>query len=288
MDVEPMPPAQATMLMTSDHVRIHALHRPAPIGRERSLAIVVVHGFTNRADTDKMLTIVARLHRHASVINVEMRGHGKSEGATSLGYREIADVSAAVRWARALGYRTVVTLGFSLGGAVVVRQAAHPEGDDDAVDALVSVSAPAFWYYKGTRITRALHRMVERKYGRAILRGMGARVDSTPWPIPMPDTPEQAASTIMIPALVVHGTVDQYFPTEHADRLRAAFATRSARSDAWIVEGFAHAESGIDTWLLDAITAWIIQAVGMSDGLEDHGLGDDSLQDDSMNTQVEP
>ena len=66
---------------------------------------------------------------------------------STLGDKEIDDLDVAVRYARELGYQRIATIGFSMGGSVVLRQAALRGG----VDAVVSVSGPGHWYYRGTR-----------------------------------------------------------------------------------------------------------------------------------------
>ena len=47
------------------------------------------------------------------MIAIDMRGHGRSSGATTVGDEEINDVAVAVEWARELGYASVVTVGRS-------------------------------------------------------------------------------------------------------------------------------------------------------------------------------
>ena len=90
----------------------------------------------------------------------------------------LESMEAAVVWARELGYARVVTVGFSLGGAVVLREGALMAEGPGRVDAVVSVSAPAFWYYRGTRIMRVAHWMVETRPGRLVMRASGTRITS--------------------------------------------------------------------------------------------------------------
>lgn len=248
-------------LEAADGVRLHALHRPADGADPRALGIVVVHGFTNHSAVPRVQHVLERLHAFGGVVALDMRGHGRSAAVTTLGDAEVLDVDAAVEWARELGYRSVVTVGFSMGGSVVVRQAALGE---QSVDAVVSVSAPAFWYYRGTRVMRLLHHVVERPAGRAVMRMRGVRITSQEWTEPLPMTPEQAAAQLdATPLLVVHGTIDHYFPIEHAHAIhRAATSAGNPNTDLWIVEGFAHAESGISDETLDDIGRWASKQTG--------------------------
>ena len=79
--------------------------------------------------------LTAVLNLTGGVIAIDFRGHGRSGGRSTVGDREVLDVDAAARHARHLGYRRVGLIGFSMGGAVVVRHAGLLGG----VDAVVSV-----------------------------------------------------------------------------------------------------------------------------------------------------
>ncbi|MFD0593473.1 alpha/beta hydrolase [Catellatospora coxensis] len=121
-------------LLTSDGVRVDAHHDPGDPG----LAIVVAHGFTGSWRREAVRRAAGVFGRSAGVISFDFRGHGRSGGLSTVGDLEIHDVEAAVAWARALGYRRIVTVGFSMGASVVVRHAALHRG----VDAVVAVSGP--------------------------------------------------------------------------------------------------------------------------------------------------
>ncbi|WP_428837070.1 alpha/beta hydrolase [Streptomyces cuspidosporus] len=87
-------------------------------------AIVVAHGFTGALERPALRRAAAVLGRHAAVVTFSFRGHGRSGGRSTVGDREVLDLAAAVRWARRLGHRRVATVGFSMGGSVVLRHAA--------------------------------------------------------------------------------------------------------------------------------------------------------------------
>ncbi len=100
---------------------------------ERATA-VVVHGL---GDSIESYTGVARRFRARghTVLLLEMRGHGKSEGEhTTLGGREREDVRAALEWLRGEGAaaRGFVVSGVSM-GAVAALHAAADRGDVRAV-----------------------------------------------------------------------------------------------------------------------------------------------------------
>ncbi|MCD9591871.1 MULTISPECIES: alpha/beta hydrolase [Streptomyces] len=284
------------MLLTDDGVSIEARYEPSPAsGTEPCgrLALVVGHGFTGALERPALRRVASAFHQHTAVITFSFRGHGRSGGRSTVGDREVLDLAAAVRWARRLGHRRVVTVGFSMGGSVVIRQAAlsgktdqirpmqdipHGErtgrstgrtdrvngepttapgeaADGAAPDAVVSVSAPARWYYRGTAPMRRVHWAVTRPAGRLVSRyGLGTRIDPRGWDVdPLP--PVAAAPLIApTPLLIVHGDRDPYFPLDHPRML--ASAADPATSELWIEPGFGHAETAASPALLTRIADW--------------------------------
>ena len=249
--------AETATLFTRDRVRFRAGFAPGPGG---GTALLLVHGFNASLSKPPNRAVLATLTEQFPVVAVELRGHGRSQGLCTLGDKEILDVEAAARWAAVLGCSQVVTIGFSMGAAVVVRHAAIIGG----VAGVVSVSGPAFWNYRGTSIMRVLHFGVENPLARQYLsRVMGTRVVPPPWPKPWPESPSEAAARIPpVPFLVVHGTQDGFFPDEHPRALIRA-AARGARervvpdsSELWLRD-FGHAEAAIPAGLLREITEWV-------------------------------
>jgi pimeloyl-ACP methyl ester carboxylesterase len=243
-----------TTLTSPDGLRLSAAHLPG----DSDTAIVVAHGFGGSWRQERVLRVMEHLGEHAGVIGVDQRGHGRSEGATTLAHDEPLDIEAATAWARDLGYQRVVTVGFSMGGAVVVRHAALIPRSSVArgTDAVVCVSAPAFWFYRGTPPMRWLHRAVMNPAGRAYLRAaMGTRVDPTPWPEPPPMPPVTAVAHARergVPVLVVHGDADAFFPLDHPQ----ALAQAAPGVESWVEPGFGHAEGAISVDLLRRIGTW--------------------------------
>ena len=254
-------PVEEATLVTSDGVTISAAHVAGSGDDPFALCLVVAHGFTNGWRLPRVQRVMDRLGAFGGILAMDFRGHGRSGGDSTVGDREIHDLDAGIRCARDLGYRSVVPVGFSMGGSVVLRQAAIGA---EPVDAVVSVSAPAFWYYRGTRIMRLLHLAVGTRAGRAVMRARGVRIGSDDWPDPLPMEPVAAAAIIDVPLLIVHGHIDHYFPIEHPKALhRAAVNGANPGADLWLVDGFAHAESGIDDPTLDAIGTWVRSACGL-------------------------
>jgi pimeloyl-ACP methyl ester carboxylesterase len=56
-----------------------------------------------------------------SVLNIDLRGYGKSSGEFSGGSKEVFDLKAAVQYAREKKYSKIGVIGFGFGGSVAVR-----------------------------------------------------------------------------------------------------------------------------------------------------------------------
>ncbi|WP_199521818.1 alpha/beta hydrolase [Jiangella anatolica] len=237
-------------LQAADGTLLHARYFPRRDGVDGDLAVVVAHGFTQSSRSPQMRRISGWLSEHASVVLLDLRGHGRSRGHSTLGWREVLDMDAAVSWARALGYRRVATLGFSLGSAVAVRHGALHRG----VGAVAAVSVPGEWHYRGTAAMRTLLRLILTKPGRMLLRLLRrTRVSPAGWSTPAPIDARAAAAELDVPLLVVHGDKDDYFPVHHAWQVHAAAPVATL----WLERGFGHAEAGATEPLVARIGAWL-------------------------------
>lgn len=257
---------ETRMLVTSDDVLISAVHLRA----DSPVAIVVAHGFTGSWRYQRVRKVMRTLNQQAGVIGFDFRGHGESTGKTTVGLFEVNDLCAAVKWAHQLGYQKVVTLGFSMGGAVAIRYGRGEANCDSEVDAIISVSAPAFWFYQGTAATKRVARMVGTAWGRSLTSFiLKTRVEVKPWLVNVPDAPVDVARQIPPkPLLIVHGNQDHYFPPEHGQEIYesaiqgwVANNEAGAKPELWQIEGFAHAELSTPLELTQRISTWAIKAV---------------------------
>ncbi|WP_425551326.1 alpha/beta hydrolase [Actinoallomurus vinaceus] len=237
---------QPLTLHSMDGVRIDAGHLPGSDG----LCLVLAHGFTGAWRQPTTRRIAAVLNKAGGVIAIDFRGHGRSGGRSTVGDREILDVDAAVRHARHLGYERVGLVGFSMGGAVVVRHAALHGG----VDAVVAVSAPARWYYRDTKPMRRVHWAIEQRSGRLAARVVRrTRIAGGAW-AKVPEAPHEVVGRIApTPLLIVHGDQDPFLPVDHAEQLYGA--ARDPR-ELWIEPGYGHAESAATPALIHRIGQW--------------------------------
>ncbi|MGW0418087.1 alpha/beta hydrolase [Streptomyces sp. NPDC003015] len=259
-----------TFLHTHDGVTIDSVYDPPSSVYEasrppaRDLVFVVAHGFTGDVDRPHVRRVVNTFTRYGAVVTFSFRGRGASGGHSTVGDREVLDLAAAVSWARGLGHTRVATVGFSMGGSVVLRHAAlyRPEADghtDAHADAVVSVSAPARWYYRGTAPMRRLHWLVTRPAGRLVSRyGFRTRIHHRDWD-PVPLSPVESVPGIApTPLLIVHGDRDGYFPLDHPRMLAEAAGDHG---ELWI-EPMGHAEHAVGDELLDRIGDWAGTAAG--------------------------
>ncbi|MGX7677433.1 alpha/beta hydrolase family protein [Jatrophihabitans sp. DSM 45814] len=211
------------------------------------------HGFTGSGHRPQVIEIAQKLRsRGACVLVIDFRGHGGSGGTSSVGVTEIADVSAGLQWLRERHPEAAVAaLGFSMGASIVLRHAGLCQGSGSA-DAVVAVSGPGRWYERGTVPMRRLHRGLETRLGRVVIRRLFKIRVGGGWDL-LPVSPVEVAAAIDVPLLIVHGDADPYFGLEHPRML----ASVAPRAHLWIEAGMGHAESATGPELLDRIDDWV-------------------------------
>ncbi len=229
-----------------------------------TVSYLLGHGFTGSAGNPQVRAVAEHLHgRGASVLALSFRGHGSSQGSSTVGADEVLDVAAALSWLRERRPGVpIVTLGFSMGASVMVRYAglAGTPGWselDNPPDAVVAVSGPGRWYERSTEPMRRLHLGVETRLGRLVLSKIFKTRVGGGWEL-LPVSPVEVAGAIAVPALIVHGDADPYFGLEHPRMLASAAPT----SELWIEAGMGHAENATGGELLDRIDDWARRATG--------------------------
>lgn len=236
-------------LTTSDGVGIDAVLLRG--SEPRTTAVVLANGFTGSHQSPHTRGIAEGLMSVGDVMTFDFRGHHGSGGHSTVGNAEIHDLEAVVGRLRELGYHRIATVGFSMGAAVAIRHAAIYGGST----AVVSVSGPGRWYYRGTRAMRLLHLSIEKALGRAVLRRFRkVRVTDRHWN-PVPAEPREIAGQVApAPLLVVHGDSDAYFPVTHAT---AIYDAARHPKDLWIIPGMGHAERAVDSELVARLRVWL-------------------------------
>ena len=204
-------PEQALSLVTADGVRLSGarLHGPA----DAFATFVLVHGFSHSSRTPGIYNFAHRLARHAHVVVPELRGHGRSEGCSTLGADEPLDVDAAVAFsARVRPDLPIVTVGISLGGAAVLLHA----GTHGGVAGVVGVSSPAWWGAWDTPATRRIERYATTLAGRTFVNCV-MRTRIADRCAGVPDARDVVGAIAPAFTLVVHDPVDHYFGREHPE-----------------------------------------------------------------------
>nr|WP_276611659.1 alpha/beta hydrolase [Cryptosporangium phraense] len=245
------------LLLTEDQLHLFGSWWSAASAGDSSTLIVFVPGFTGHARVAAVRRLVVRLRRRADILVVELRGHGRSEGRSTMGTSEVLDVAAAVEWGRQRGYRRVVTVGFSFGAAVALCHAALRRSPDERVDAVAAVSTPSRSFVRDTPSMRAVHVLVESVPGRIVARTI-FKVRLGPVTSDVPPQPLELMPLIApTPVLLVHGLADHYFPIEHPLALAAAAGDNAT---VWLEPGFAHAENRLPVALADRLGWWLSEA----------------------------
>jgi len=200
--------------VTSDGLHLAARHWTTP--GAPTAGVVVVHGFTASADCPLVDALGSSLHDDGfDVVTYDARGHGTSDGESTLGDHERHDVAAAVAYARRRCDR-VVLVGASMGAIAALRYATT----DDALAGLVTVSCPAEWRLPRNPRGVLAAAMTRTPFGRrAMARLCGVRV-ARRWTNPAP--PLALVGSLRVPVAIVHGTSDRFIPVRDAARLHAA------------------------------------------------------------------
>ena len=209
-------PAHDITLTTADGVHLAAWLIPAAASRAPgdTPAIVLLHGYpANKAD---LLPIAGALHARFTVLLVDFRSFGESEGrATTLGLRERADLRSAVDLLAWRGWTRVGVFGYSLGGAVAILGAA----EDPRIRAVAAWAPFAdlrvlardlygmFWVLKYPFVELMI------LWSRLFLGGDITR-----------PSPEMAAGKLAIPVQIWASRDDDQIPFAHAERLQQALA----------------------------------------------------------------
>lgn len=244
---EVLPPGTEPIAVTSaDAVPLRGVRIAGPAGH----TFVIGHGMTHsirRASTRRVITAFAA---HGTVIALDFRGHGASGGRSSAGGSEVADIDAAMVLARERSDDPVTVVGFSMGGAVALRQAVLGTTPPDVV---VAVSAPSRWFVRESSPMRRVHWLLEHPLGGVIGRRVGIRIDDPPDDIP--ETPLETVGRIAAPLLLVQGDADHYVGPSHGIDLRRA---SHGHADLWLEHGMGHAETATSDVLVDRIARWAI------------------------------
>ncbi len=228
---------------TADDVALvgrHLLTAGAP-----RASVVVVHGFTASSEHPDVVAVAETLHAHdLDVVWYDARGHGRSEGLSTLGDLEYHDVAAAVTWSAGRAER-VVLVGASMGAIAALRYAAFR----DDIAGVVIVSCPAGWRLPRSARGVLAAGLTRTRVGRALAaRYLNVRV-APRWTTPLP--PTALVPRLTVPLAIVHGDADRFIAPADAREL-AALAQSPCRLE--VVPGMGHALDPLATpAIIDAV-----------------------------------
>jgi pimeloyl-ACP methyl ester carboxylesterase len=220
-------PEEELTLVADDGVPLHAVRLAGP--PDATATVVLVHGFAHSCRTPRIHGFAHLLARSVHVVVPDLRGHGRSGGACTLGVDEPRDVAAAVD--AAPPGLPVVTVGVSLGGAAALLHA----GSYGGVAGVVGVSSPA-WGAWDTRATRRVRWYATARAGRAVLSTV-LRTRIADRCEDLPDARHLAAAIAPAFTLVVADPADHYFPVEHP---LSIYEWAREPKDLWLLPGTGH------------------------------------------------
>lgn len=219
-------------------------------GKSRG-TVIYLHGVAdNRASGTGVMEKF--LNHGFDVLAYDSRAHGESGGKNcTYGYFEKEDLHKILNTLRP---GPVVLIGSSLGGAVALQLA--------AVDKRISavVAAETFSDLRVVVAERAPFFFTSGAVSRSILKAeteAGFRIDDV--------SPANAAKSIVVPVLIIHGAADVDTPPDHAKRI---FAALSGRKRLIIVPGAQHNKSlkGGEVWR--EIEGWIDSVISPANDVD--------------------
>jgi alpha-beta hydrolase superfamily lysophospholipase len=235
-------------LLTIDGVRLTGRRWQSP--EQPQVTIVVVHGFSASSQCPNVASLAEALYDDGfDVVTYDARGHGTSEGESTLGDDEQHDVAAAVMLARE---RTseVVLVGASMGAIAALRYAAT----DNNLAGVVTVSCPA--HFRLPRNVRGVlgAAMTRTSLGRRVTARLCRVRVASRWTNPVP--PVALVPKVRAPFAVVHGTDDRMIGVRDAVDLYDA-ATSPSRID--IVAGMGHAFEPLSIDTVRRSVTWVLE-----------------------------
>jgi pimeloyl-ACP methyl ester carboxylesterase len=237
------PPATVLRLRSADGTSLAAVRVP---GQDDAIAsVVVVHGFSNWSRCREIHRFVSLLGSWAHVVALDLRGHGRSGGRSTMGMKEPWDVAAAVAAAQAFAPELpVVAVGVSLGGVSSLLAA----GRGTPVAGVVAVSAPA-WRDLTSPAGARLSQWLSTRRGRALLLALsGTRIDIDATEPERVDTAVAAIAPGFV--VIVHDPQEAVFGPEHAEAL---FEWAREPKALWWTPGLGHGRSMLTPELADRV-----------------------------------
>ena len=199
-------------ITTADKLTLSAWLIENPQTRKKKRAVMILHGYP--ADKRDMLSFAGRLHDDFTLLLLDMRYFGESDGVyTTLGIKERYDISEAINFLESRGYEEVGILGFSLGGAVGLLSAS----EDTRIKAVASYASFADLPTLGVDVYSRLF-ILKKPMTELMLLWSRLFFNESAREI----SPLNAVKTLSIPVLIIHPKQDEQIPFSHALLLKDA------------------------------------------------------------------
>ncbi len=211
-------------LKTSDNIKLKAWFIP---NNKTKNAIIICHGYP--FDKGNVLGFATFLSNNYNLLFFDFRAMGQSEGKyTTVGYKEVEDLKAAVKYLKNKNIKNIGALGFSLGAATIIMtnskdiKAIVADSPYASLDLMINSLYRQFFFlkYPFTSLTKLLAKLI-------------LKIDATKI------SPEKAIKQITAPILLIHGEKDSQIPVENSYRLHKA----NPKTELWIIEEADHGEA---------------------------------------------
>ena len=202
------------VLKAADNIESPAWSIPAKMKSDKW--IILCHGLG--ADRNDMLNYIPFLHRKGyNLLAFDFRGHGKNNYKyTSLGYNEVKDLLAAVKFAKENGAKNIGVLGRSMGAATALRCAeVCPDINAVVSDSSFATLSSMLRHYAAKFYHIPYFPMVPAAVFLAEVRS-GFKYGEV--------NPALSISKVKTPVLIIHGEADENIPLDNAKLIYTAAA----------------------------------------------------------------
>jgi len=211
-------------LKTSDNINLKAWFIP---NNRTKNAIIVCHGYP--FDKGNILSYTSFLHKEYNLLFFDFRAMGESLGKhTTIGYKEVEDVKAAISYLKKREIKRIGAIGFSLGAATILMtkskdiKAIVADSSYASLDLMINALYKQFFFLKYPFVAAT------KIFTKLILKIDTAEL-----------SPEGAIKEIKTPVLLIHGERDNQISVENSYLLHKA----NPKTELWIVEGANHGEA---------------------------------------------
>lgn len=214
-------------LTTKDNIEIAADYY-----ENRNEGIVIVSpGWCMTKDSDAFKRIAQMFSEQFDVLSFDFRGHGKSGGWFTFTAKELLDLDAVVKFAKAKNYKKIYLAGFSLGAGTSLIYASKNKD----INSVIAVSAPAdFGKIENQMWKKEAWGETFKKF--ELNRFLSIR----PYPIPLKKIkPIDIIDKIECPVLFLAGEKD---PTVHSWHTKDLYDKALCKKEFKLFENGCHAE----------------------------------------------